>query len=427
MVTLGILLGSFLMLLVMGVPIAVGMGIASIAAVVFSTDIPAVIVGQRMLAILDSFPFLALPFFIAAGLFMERGGITQRLVDFASIFVGRITGGLAQVVIGTNLIMAGTSGSATADCVATGTVLIPAMSKAGYSRAFASALTAAASTVGPIVPPSIMFVIYGSITNVSVQRLFMGGIVPGLLMTLYMMIAAYLISRRRKYPKLAAVSLRDAVLITIRAAPALLMPVIVVGGILGGVFTPTEAGAVAALCGFILSLFVYRGLKWSEVGEILVETGSITAAIMLIVSAAFGFGWIIARERVPELLVHLFTHWTSDPWIFLACINLLLFILSSFLEAIPCLILMAPVLLPLLGAYGVDPVHFGVVMVLNLMVGLLMPPVGLLMFIVCTIGNVSLKDYTREILPFVFVIILTLILVTYVSQSVLFLPHMLLD
>jgi hypothetical protein len=205
------------------------MGMAATAAVLLATDLPLVVVGQRMLVILDSFPFLALPFFIFAGMLMERGGITQRLIDFAMIFVGRITGGLAQVLVGANMIMSGASGAATADCAATGSVLIPAMAKAGYSRAFAAALTAAASTVGPIIPPSIMFVLYGAMTNVSIGKLFVGGILPGLIMGGYLMIAAYVISRRRRYPKLPGVPLRQAARTTAGALPAVLMPVIVLG------------------------------------------------------------------------------------------------------------------------------------------------------------------------------------------------------
>jgi C4-dicarboxylate transporter DctM subunit len=206
---LGLLIIVFLLLLIFGVPVAVSMAFASLAVIVIGTDLPLVVVGQRMLVILDSFPFLALPFFIAAGVFMERGGITRRLIDFAVIFVGRITGGLAQVLIGTNLIMSGVSGAATADCAATGSVLIPALKRAGYPAAFASALTAAAATVGPIIPPSIMFVIYGAITNVSIGSLFLGGVVPGLLMGLYLMVAAYVISKRRRYPTMPVPSFND--------------------------------------------------------------------------------------------------------------------------------------------------------------------------------------------------------------------------
>lgn len=421
---LGILVVVFLGLITFGIPVAVSMGIASIAAITLGTDVPLVVVGQRMLVILDSFPFLALPFFVAAGMFMERGGITRRLIDFAAIFVGRITGGLAQVLIGTNLVMSGVSGAATADCAATGSVLIPALTRAGYSSAFASALTAAAATVGPIIPPSIMFVIYGAITNVSIGALFLGGVVPGLLMGLYLMIAAYIISKRRGYPKMPVPSWRECLRITVDALPALVMPLIVLGGIVGGVFTPTEAGAVAAVFCLLISTCLYRDLKWSEVPGLLLSTGILTAAVMLIVSAASLIGWILARERVPDLLITSFMQWTSSPIVFLACINIFLLLLGFFFEAVSLLILVTPVIMPLVHTFGIDPVHFGVMMCLNLTLALIHPPIGMNMFIVCAIGRVSVRDYTREVIPFLLVLILALICVTFIPSLVLYLPHL---
>jgi C4-dicarboxylate transporter, DctM subunit len=421
---LQILSGVFIVLMLLGVPIAVAMGVASAAAVLIATDLPVVVVGQRMLVILDSFPFLALPFFILAGLFMEQGGITRRLVDFAAVFVGRITGGLAQVVIGANLVMSGTSGSSVADCAATGTVLIPAMDKAGYSRAFAAALTAAAATAGPLIPPSIMFVLYGAIANVSIGQLFIAGIVPGLFVGLYLGIAAYFISKKRRYPKLPPVTLREAAVTTVKASPALLMPIVVLGGIIGGVFTPTEAGAIAAVYGFLVSMFVYREMKWSQLGPMLVTTGVITAAVMLIVSAASLFSWILTRERAPDMLIGALTDFSRNPLVFLLVVNILLLFLGCFLEAISLLIMLTPILAPLAATYGIDPVHFGVLFVLNLTIGLNTPPVGMNMFIVCAISKISVGEYTREALPFLGALVLVLLLITYVPQTVLWLPRL---
>jgi tripartite ATP-independent transporter DctM subunit len=424
MTVVAILVGVFLFLLVFGIPVAVSMAVGAILAILLATDLPIVVVGQRMLVILDSFPFLALPFFVAAGLFMDRGGITERLVDFAVIFVGRITGGLAQVLIGTNLVMSGVSGAATADCAATGSVLIPALTRAGYSAAFASALTAAAATVGPIIPPSILFVIYGAITNVSIGKLFLGGVIPGLVMGLYLMIAAYVISKRRGYPKMPTPSAREALCISYRALPALVMPLIVLGGIVGGVFTPTEAGAVAAVYSLLVSTCVYRNLKWTEVPQLLLSTGVLTAAVMLIVSAASLVGWILARERIPDLLVQGFTTWTSSRFIFLAIINVALLLLGFFFEAVSLLILVTPVIMPLVYTYGVDPVHFGVMLCLNLTLALIHPPIGMNMFIVCAISRVSVREYTREVIPFLIVLILALICVIYIPDLVLLLPRL---
>lgn len=418
-----ILIGLFFVLMALGLPIAVSMGAAS-AVALFATDLPIVAVGQRMLVILDSFPFLALPFFILAGLFMEQGGITRRLVDFAGIFVGRVTGGLAQVLIGSNLVMSGTSGSSVADCAATGTVLIPAMDKAGYSRAFAAALTAAAATAGPLIPPSIMFVLYGAIANVSIGQLFIAGVVPGLIVGVYLGVAAWVISKRRGYPKLPAVSWAEAMRITVKALPALLMPLVVLGGIVVGVFTPTEAGAIAAVYGFVVSMFVYREMRWSQLTGMLVTTGVITAAVMLIVSAASLFSWILTRERAPDLLTGALTSFTSNPLVLLLLINLLVLVLGCFLEAISLLIMITPILVPVITAYNIDPIHFGVVLVLNLTIGLNTPPVGMNMFIVCAISKVTVGEYTREALPFLLALILVLFLITYVPPTVLWLPSL---
>ena len=424
MTALVFLLIGFFALLALGVPIAVAMGMGAVFAVLFGTDLPLVVVGQRMLVILDSFPFLALPFFVIAGLFMEKGGITQRLIDFATLFVARITGGLAQVVIGANLAMSGASGSATADCAATGTVLIPALTRAGYSAAFAGALTAAASTLGPIIPPSVLFVIYGAMTGTSIGKLFLGGVVPGLIMALYLVVAAYIISKRRRYPKLERVPCRDARRIVWQALPSLMMPVIVLGGIVGGVFTPTEAGAIAAVYAFGLSMFVYREIKWSEVMPLLAQAAVLTAAVMLIVSASEPFGWILARERVTDALTAGFAAFTTNPWVFLAAVNVVLLVFGIFFEPVPLMILMTPVLMPLLPQYGVDPVHFGVMITLNMTLGLLTPPVGLSMFIVCNIGKFTIWEFTKEVWPFLIALCLALLMVTYAPWTVLYLPNL---
>jgi C4-dicarboxylate transporter, DctM subunit len=419
-----LLAGVFVGLMAIGVPIAIAMGLGATAAVFFGTDLPLVIVGQRLLVILDSFPFLALPFFVVAGLFMEKGGVTSRLVNFAALFVGRMPGGLAQVVVGTNLGMAGASGSATADCAATGSVLIPALSRAGYPPNFAAAVTAAAATLGAIIPPSVMFVIYGSITNTSISALFVGGLVPGVIMAFYMFAANFLIAKRRDYPRLESVSRAEAWVVTREAMPALLMPVIVIGGIVGGVFTPTEAGAVAAVYAFILSIFIYREMRWYQIVPILTNAAILTAAIMLVVSASEPFGWVLGRERIPEAITQGFSSFTTDTWMFLLATNILLLLFGMVFEPIPLMIIMAPVLVPLLHVYDVDPVHFGVIITLNMSIGLLTPPVGLNMFIVCSIAKISVWEFSKEVWSFLLALILSLAVVTYVPATVTYLPEL---
>jgi C4-dicarboxylate transporter DctM subunit len=276
--------------------------------------------------------------------------------------------------------------------------------------------------VGPIIPPSIMFVLYGSMANVSIGKLFLGGVIPGLIMAAYMSIAAYIISKRRRYPKLPPVTGPEAATILVKALPAVLMPVAVVGGIVGGVFTATEGGAIAAMLSFVLSMFVYRQMKWKDLLPLLAMAGTMTAAVMLIVSASEIFGWVLARERIPDALASGFTELTRDPLVFLALINILLFLLGVFFEPLPLLILMTPVLAPLLPVYGIDPVHFGVIMTLNVTLGLLTPPVGMNIFIVCAIGKITMRAFSREIWPFLLALVAALLVVTFIPQTVMYLP-----
>jgi C4-dicarboxylate transporter DctM subunit len=321
--------------------------------------------------------------------------------------------------------MSGASGSATADCAASGTVLIPALARAGYSPAFAAALTAAASTLGAILPPSVLFVIYGATTSTSIGKLFLGGVIPGLIVAAYLFVATYIISRRRGYPRLPVSTWAETWSITLHALPALMLPLIVLGGIVGGVFTPTEAGAVAAAYAFVLSLFVYREIAWRDVIPLLAQAATFTAAVMLIVSASEPFGWLLARERVTDALASGFAAFTDQTWVFLAAVNVVLLVFGIFFEPVPLLIVMTPVLMPLLAQYHVDPVHFGVMITLNMTLGLIHPPVGLSMFIVCRIAQISIWDFTREVWPFLVALILALLVITYVPQTVLFLPNLL--
>ncbi len=419
-----VLLVLLILLLAFGVPVAMALGLTGLFYMVQRPEFTLLTVPQKMMTGIDSFPLLAIVFFVLAGNLMNYGGATQKLVNFARALVGHITGGLAHVTIVANVIMAGMSGAAAADAAATGTILIPAMTKSGYSRGFAAAITAAAATIGPIIPPSIPFVVLGSMTGVSIGRLFMAGLIPGVLMGLWLMAAAYVISKRRGYAAdVRRATARELVVATWEAIPALAMPAIVIGGILGGLFTPTEAAAVAAVYSLFLG-FVYRGLKRSDLPKILTETVTTNAAIMLIVSVFSLVGWILAIEEIPQTLSSTFLSLTDNPAVFLLIINILLFILGIPVEPLPLMILLAPMLIPMLKTYGIDPVHFGVVFTLNTMIGLVTPPVGMNMYIACHLSKATSGEFAREVVPFVIALVVVLLLITYVPALTLFLPNL---
>ena len=408
-----------------GMPVAFAMGASSLVYMLVQGQIALISIPQRMLNGADNFPLLAIPFFMLAGSLMDTGGVTRRLVDFSSALVGHITGGLAHVVVVANMIMAGMSGSAVADASGTGSILIPSMRQKGYPADFAAAIVGAAATIGPIIPPSIPMVIFASIANVSVAKLFVGGVIPGLFMGLYLMAVAYVVARRRGYGREPRRSIRELGDAFVRAIPPLLAPVIIMGGILGGVFTPTEAAVVTSVYAFLLGLW-YRELKWRDIPRILTNVLATTAMVLFIVAACSLMGWLLALERVPQMLMSGFLAISTNPWVILGIINVFLLILGCLMDSIPILIILVPVLSPLIMKLGIDPIHFGVVMVLNLMIGLLTPPVGMVMYVVCSIAGVTIKDFTRECWPMILALIAVLIMITFYPPLVVWLPNLLL-
>jgi len=408
-----------------GMPVAFAMGVASLAYMLMQGSLPLISIPQRMLNGADNFPLLAIPFFMLAGALMDNGGVTRRLVSFSSALVGHITGGLAHVVVVANMIMAGMSGSAVADASGTGSILIPSMQQKGYPAAFSAAIVGAAATIGPIIPPSIPMVIFASIANVSTARLFVGGVIPGVLMGLYLMAVAYVVARRRGYGREARRSLREFGQVFLDAVPPLLAPVIIMGGILGGIFTPTEAAVVTTVYAFCLGLW-YRELRLRDLPRILTNVLVTTAVVMFIVAASSLMGWLLAIEQVPQALMRGFLSLSTNTWVILAIINVFLLILGCLMDSIPILIILVPVLSPLILRLGIDPIHFGVVMVLNLMIGLLTPPVGMVMYVVCSIAKVSIKDFTRECWPMMLALIVVLVMITFYPPLVVWLPNLLL-
>lgn len=417
--------GVLVLLMVLGLPIAVSMGLTAVLSFLalggpsLLTMLP-----QRMYSGTTSFTLLAIPFFILAGNLMNTGGITHRLVRFAQCLIGHIRGGLGHVTVVTNMIMAGMSGAAVADAVGTGTVLIPAMEKAGYPRVFSAALVGAASTIGPVIPPSIPFVIFGSITGTSVGRLFLGGFLPGVLMGIFFMITVAIIAKRRGYPREQRATLRELLVATLQAAPAWGTPFIIIGGILGGIFTPTEAAAAASVYALALGMLVYREITVADLPRILWDTIRNTVQVMFIISAASVFGWLLIQQRIPTTIVEGLMALTSTRWVVLLIVNVILLILGCFMEGIAIMLLTIPVFMPLVARVGVDPVHFGVVMTLNLMVGLLTPPVGMCLYAVSSISKVPLWQLARELWPYILALAACLALITYVPGLVLWVPNL---
>jgi tripartite ATP-independent transporter DctM subunit len=379
---------------------------------------------QRLIGGIDSFPLLAVPCFILAGIAMNTGGVTERIYGFARALVGHLTGGLGHVNVMGSLIFSGMSGSAIADAGGLGLLEIKAMKEDGYPVAFAGALTCASCIIGPLVPPSIPMVLYGVIANASVGALFLAGIVPGLLTALILMIQVYFYARKRNFPKHPRASLLELAAAFRHAFLALLTPVIIMGGIFGGIFTPTEAAAVAAIYSLILGLFVYGDMKFSDLPRIFKEAVNTSAVVGFIVAGASLFSWVLARERVPQQIAEAFLGISDNPHIVLLVINVVMLVLGCFMEGIAIMILMVPVFMPVTQQLGIDPVHFGVIIVMNLMIGILTPPFGVALFTVAKVGNIPFDVLARAIMPFLPPLILVLVLCTHFPGLVMWLPRL---
>ena len=418
------LFGLFVLFLLLGMPIAVALGIASVWTIQKYTTVNLSIAPQVMFKAVDSFPLMAIPFFILAGNVMSRGGISRRLVNFASSLVGTVTGGLAHVSIFASMFFAAISGSSPATTAAIGAVMVPEMEKKGYDKEFSAAVVAAAGTVGVIIPPSIPMVLYAVLAGVSVGRLFLTGFGPGILMGVLMMIVAYFISKNG-YAGTEKATFSQGLIAFKDSFFALLMPFIILGGIYGGIFTPTEAAAVAVLYGILVGLFVYRELKLKEIPEIIFSSAVGSAVIMFLISTANLFGWFLVREMIPQRLAEAVVSLTTNPYIVLLLINLFLLVVGTFINTTAAIILVTPILLPILVKVGIDPLFMGIVMIVNLAVGMITPPVGLCLFVACNLAKISLDRLTVAILPFLVILIVAIFLVTYVPAISMFLPNLL--
>jgi tripartite ATP-independent transporter DctM subunit len=418
------LIGGFLACLVIGVPVAISLAGASLIYVMLEGVQPHLVVLHRMIGGIDSFPLLAIPFFIMAGSLMNSAGITNRIYDFALALVGWLKGGLGHVNVVGSVIFAGMSGTAVADAGGLGNIEIRAMRDHGYSVDFAVGVTGASSTIGPIIPPSLPFVIYGVMANASIGKLFAAGVIPGLVMALTMMIMVTYYAHTRGWHRDAKFSIAKLWTTGRRAFLPLLTPVILIGGMTTGVFTPTEAAIAATAYAIFLGMLVYRTLSFKNLIKVSMETAETTAIILLIVAGASIFGYLITLTKVTDNVSALVLSVTEEPWIILLLVNVFLLIVGCFMETIAAITILVPVLLPLMERIGVDPVHFGLVMVLNLMIGLLTPPVGMVLYILARVSGISFERTTRACLPFLVPLLVSLALVTYWPGMVMFLPNL---
>lgn len=419
-----ILVSSFVLMMLLRFPIAITIAGSTLLTVIY-LDIPWVVVGQRMVKGLDSYSLLAIPFFILAGQIMSEGRLAARLINLAQLFVGAVRGGLGLVTCVACMFFGNISGSAAADASSVGSVLIPAMKKRGYDAEFTVGLTSAAAIQGVVMPPSHNMILYSlAAGGVSISALFMAGVIPCLVLLAVLMTTAYFIARKRNYPKGDPIQLKEVPRIVKEGFLAMMTGVIILGGIFSGWFTATEAGAIACLYAYILTFFVYKDVPLSHTLVILKKTFRTICMVLFLIAASDAFGWLLAYLKIPAMVTDLFLGFTDNPYTILFMINILLLILGAPMDMAPLILIMTPILYPVVTALGMDPVHFGIVMILNLGIGLLTPPVGTVLFVGCAIGKVPVGQASRAMMPFFFAMVAVLFLITYVPQISMWLPQM---
>ncbi len=423
---LSLFLPLFLVFLLLGLPVFFGLIAApGILLWLNGQERDIVLLYRNIYNGMDSFPLMAIPFFMLAGEVMNRSNITHRLVEFSQAMIGHFRGGLAHVNVLSSILFAGLSGSAVADVSALGSMLIPAMEAQGYTRKFAAAITASSSIIGPIIPPSGIMIIYAYVMGESVAALFLAGIVPGILIGVSLMLVVRVLANRYDLPaKTRRATWGERGHASLKAIWPLLTPVIILGGILGGVFTPTEAAAIAVGYSLVIGLFVMRTLKWSDLPDVMLRSGMTSAVVLLLVGAAMAFKTVASLSHTPELLASIILGLSDNPLILLFLINILLFIVGMFLDAGPAIIILGPILGPIFTSLGVDSVHFAIIMAVNLTVGLLTPPMGLVLFVTSSVSGLRVETIARATLPFLAVEVLVIFLITYIPALTLTVPRL---
>ncbi|WP_258360744.1 TRAP transporter large permease [Moorella sulfitireducens] len=420
-----ILLTVFFSTLFLNVPIAICLGLSSVVALLLTSDIPHMVIMQSMFGNTNNFTLMAVPFFILAGNLMQNGGVSKRLINFCKIIVGGFPGGLGHVAILASMIFAAISGSGPATVAALGLITIPNMAQAGYDKSYACALQAAAGGIGVIIPPSIPMVVYAALASTSVAAMFAGGIIPGIIIGILLMTVNYYLSKKRGYggeviersPKIIWNSFKEAFW-------ALLMPVIILGGIYSGVFTPTEAAGVAVIYGFIVGAFIYKELDLRGIKKMLIDSAIMTSVCMIIMAMAAPFAWVITSEQVAVKIADFFSTFTSK-YIFLLTVNLIFLLIGCFMSSLAALIIVTPLFLPILQTLDINLIHFGVMMVINLELGMMTPPFGVNLFVACGIGRITIEQIALKVLPFVIATIIGLFMIAYIPQLITFLPSLL--
>lgn len=418
-----VLFGTFFLFLILGVPVGFCMFGSSVIYMVVN-DIPLEMAAQRLLAGPDSFPLLAVAFFVLAGNIMNSGGITKRIFDFADHLVGHFTGGLAHSNVLASIIFSGMSGSAIADTGGLGAIELQAMKEGGYDEDFSLAVTGASSIIGPIIPPSVPIVIFGVTAGVSIGRLFAGGVLPGLILGIGMCILNYFYCKKKSYLKRKRASLKEIMTSLKRSFFSLITPMIVMGGIIGGIFTPTEAAIVAVFYALGLAFF-YKDIALRDFPKFLKETLNVTVGVLFIIASATLFSWLLTTTQVPQKLAVYFLSITTNKYVALLIINIFLMVIGLFMDITPAIVIITPVLMPMMTTLGINPIHFGIILILNLMIGLLTPPVGMVLYVLSSVAKVPFERIAKAILPYVVVCIIVLLIISYVPQIVTFLPNLL--
>lgn len=415
---------SLIVFFALSIPIAVSLGLATSLVVWYGDIFSLQVIAQQTFNAINSFPLMAIPFFILAGYLMQSGGISERLINFASSLVGHITGGLAMVAIITSMFFAAISGSGAATTAAIGAILIPAMIAKGYDVRYASANQAVSGALGVIIPPSIPLILYGIAAQVSVGDMFLAGILPGVFVTCSLLIAAYIVAKRKGYVGVEKVSFKETIVSFRKAILSLLMPIIVLGGIYGGIFTPTEAAVIAVAYSFIIGVVVYRNINLFELADIFKKSAVTTAIIMIVIGTAGLFSFVLNRLGVPTMISNFFLDITSSVVVFIILVNILLLITGMFIEAAAAILILVPILLPIAINLGIDPVHFGIIMVVNLAIGMITPPVGINLFVASQISNIKLATISRAIIPFVIILFVDVLILSFIPFLSTWIPSL---